>query len=147
MRLRELHVTYRVRPDLPVLGDRQRLESPRMVAGLLRPVLESEPVEVLGVLCVTTKHRPLAWHELSRGTLDSALVHPREVFKIAFLANAAAVVIAHNHPSGDPDPSADDVSLTDHLSQAGKLLGVELIDHIIIGHDGRYYSFREGGRF
>ena len=146
MRLRELHVTYRVRRDLPVFGERHRLESPRLVAGLLRRVLESHPVEVLGVLCVTTKHRPIAWHELSRGTLDSTLVHPREVFKVAFLANAAAIVIAHNHPSGDPEPSAEDIGITNRLSEAGKLLGVELLDHIIIGHDGHYYSFKESGR-
>ena len=121
MRLRELHVSYRVRRDLPILGERHRLESPRLVAGLLRPILESHPVEVLGVLCVTTKHRPIAWHELSRGTLDSTLVHPREVFKIAFLANAAAVVIAHNHPSGDPEPSAEDIGITNRLTEAGRL--------------------------
>lgn len=146
MRLRELHVTYRVREDMPVLGERQRIGAPRQVAGLLRPILESEPVEVFGVLCLTTKHRPLAWHELSRGTLDATLVHAREVFKVAFLANAAAIVIAHNHPSGDSEPSGDDVSITRRLSEAGKLLGVELLDHLIIGHDGRYYSFSEAGR-
>ena len=98
------------------------------------------------MLCLTTKHRPLAWHELSRGTLDATLVHPREVFKVAFLANAAAILIAHNHPSGDPEPSGDDLSITRRLSEAGKLLGVELLDHLIIGHDGRYYSFSEAGR-
>jgi len=131
---------------MPDLDERQRLGVPLQVAALLRPILESEQVEVFGVLCLTTKHRPLAWHELSRGTLDATLEHPREVFKVAFLANAAAILIAHNHPSGDPEPSGEDVSITRRISEAGKLLGVELLDHLIIGHDGHYYSFSEAGR-
>ena len=111
MHFRELHVTYRVRSDLPDVPD-QPLRSPRAAMTFLRPILEAEPVEVFGVLCVTTKHRAIAWHELSRGTLDSTLVHPREVFKVALLANAAAIMIAHNHPSGDPEPSAEDIGIT-----------------------------------
>jgi len=71
--------------------------------------------------------------------------HPREVFKAALLANAAAIILTHNHPSGDPTPSADDMALTRRLAEAGTLIGVEVLDHIIVG-DGRYFSFREGGR-
>ena len=118
MHFRELHVTYRVRSDLPDVPD-QPLRSPRAAMTFLRPILEAEPVEVFGVLCVTTKHRAIAWHELSRGTLDSTLVHPREVFKVALLANAAAIMIAHNHPSGDPEPSAEDIGIT--LARLSKL--------------------------
>ena len=81
---------------------------------------------------------------MSRGTLDSTLVHPREVFKAAILANAAAVVLAHVHPSGDPTPSRDDVELTRRLSSAGALLGIEILDHIVVGH-GCYTSFKELG--
>jgi DNA repair protein RadC len=72
------------------------------------------------------------------------LVHPREVFKVAMLANAACVVLAHNHPSGDPTPSPDDVALTDRLVRAGELLGVKVLDHLILG-DEAYYSFKEKG--
>jgi DNA repair protein RadC len=96
------------------------------------------------ILCLTTKHRVIAYHEVSRGTLDATLVHPREVFKVALLANAAAIILTHNHPSGDPSPSPDDVQLTRRLVEAGVLLGVEVLDHIIVG-DGRYYSFQEVG--
>jgi DNA repair protein RadC len=108
-------------------------------------VLQDEPAEVFAILCVTTKHRVIAYHEVSRGTLDSTLVHPREIFKAVLLANAAAIVAAHNHPSGDPTPSPDDLELTHRLAAAGDVLGIPLLDHIIIG-DGCYYSFKEAGR-
>ncbi len=94
--------------------------------------------EVFGILCLSTKHRVIAYHEVGRGTLDSVLVHPREVFKAALLANAAGIIAAHVHPSGDPTPSADDVEVTGRLAAAGDILGVPVLDHIIIG-DGRYY--------
>jgi len=86
--------------------------------------------------------RVIAYHEVSRGTLDSVLVHPREVFKAALLANAAAIVATHVHPSGGPTPSPDDVAVTRRLAAAGEILGIPLLDHIIIG-DGRYYSHGE----
>lgn len=78
------------------------------------------------------------------GPLDTLLVHPREVFKAALLANAAAIVVAHNHPSGDPTPSPDDMEMTRRLVAAGGVLGMSVLDHIIVGHGG-YYSFHEGG--
>jgi DNA repair protein RadC len=107
-------------------------------------MLQDEASEVFAILCLSTKHRVLAYHEVSRGCLDSTLVHPREVFKAAILANAASVVLAHNHPSGDPTPSPDDMTLTRRLVDAGRLIGVDVLDHIVIG-DGRYVSFRERG--
>ena len=88
--------------------------------------------------------RVIAYHEVSRGTLDATLVHPREVFKAALLANAAAIVLCHDHPSGEPTPSPDDLQLTRRLVEAGTLLGVDVLDHVIVG-DGRYYSFKESG--
>jgi DNA repair protein RadC len=100
---------------------------------------------VFAILCVTTKRRVIAYHEVSRGTLGSTLVHPREIFKAVLLANAAAIVAAHNHPSGDPTPSPDDLELTHRLAAAGDVLGIPMLDHIIIG-DGCYYSFKEAGR-
>lgn len=97
------------------------------------------------MLCLSTKHRVIAYHEVSRGTLDSTLVHPREVFKAALLANAAAIVVSHNHPSGDPSPTIDDLEVTTRLVAAGEVLGIAVLDHIVIG-DGRYFSFKEAGR-
>jgi DNA repair protein RadC len=72
-------------------------------------------------------------------------VHPREVFKAALLANAAAIIVSHNHPSGDPSPTLDDLEVTGRLTATGEVLGIPVLDHIIIG-DGRYFSFKEGGR-
>jgi DNA repair protein RadC len=146
MFLRELRLTYRVRADVPNFDAQKRLGLPRDVAHFLAPILEPEAVEVFGAICLTTRHHPIAWHELSRGTLDATLVHPREVFKVALLANAAALVLAHNHPSGDPSPSPDDIALTQRLVSAGELLGVAVLDHVIVGYDGTYFSFMEAQR-
>jgi DNA repair protein RadC len=87
----------------------------------------------------------IAYHEVSRGTLDSTLVHPREVFKAALLSNSAAIVVCHNHPSGDPTPTTDDIDVTRRLVATGELLGIPVLDHIVVGED-RYYSFKEGSR-
>ena len=108
-------------------------------------LLQDEPAEVFAILCLTTKYRVIAYHEVGRGTLDSVLVNPREVFKGALLANAAAIVATHNHPSGDPTPSLDDLDITRRLVAAGDVLGIPVLDHIVVG-DGRYYSFKEAGR-
>lgn len=83
------------------------------------------------------KNRALGFHVVSVGTLTASLVHPREVFKIVLLANAAAIILVHNHPSGDPTPSAEDIAITKRLQEAGDLLGIRILDHVVIG-DGRY---------
>jgi DNA repair protein RadC len=147
MKLRELTVRYAVKQNCdgqPVVVGRE-LGNPQDTASLLMALLQDEPSEVFAILCVSTKHRVIAYHEVSRGTLDSVLVHPREVFKAALLANAAAIIATHVHPSGDPTPSPDDLAVTQRLAAAGEILGVPLLDHIVIG-DGRYYSFRDGAR-
>ena len=146
MTLRELTVRYSVRKDeegRPIVVGRA-LSRPSDAASLLMTMLQEEPGEVFAILCLTTKHHVIAYHEVSRGTLDSTPVHPREVFKAALLANAAAIVVCHNHPSGDPSPTPDDCQVTRRLVDTGALLGVPVLDHIITG-DGRYYSFKEGG--
>jgi len=141
----ELHIVYvrRVeedtRPPTP-------LHTPADAADEFRRHLEDEPIEVFAVLCLTTKNEVAGYHEVGRGSLNACIVHPREVFKAAVLRNAASVLIAHNHPSGDPTPSPEDAALTDRLRDAGHLLGIDLLDHIVIGTNGRYFSFREAGR-
>lgn len=144
MRLRELQITYRPMAGA-ASGPRRRLTTPAGTAELLRPLLEDEAIEVFGALLLNTKHEPLAWHVLSRGTLDATLVHPREMIKAACLGNAAAVVVGHNHPSGDPEPSQDDLAVTRRLSDALTVVGIELVDSIIIGDAGRWISLRERG--
>jgi DNA repair protein RadC len=143
--LRELRVSYVVRADPTDSAESTVLTTPREAAALYTTLLGSEAVEVFGLVCLTIKHRVLCYHELARGTLDTVAVHPRDVFRVALLAHAACVAVGHNHPSGDPAPSPNDVDLTGRLVAAGSLIGVEVLDHIIIG-DERYYSFKESGR-
>jgi len=144
--LRELTIRYAVKRDAanqPILID-HTLDTPAAAATALTTLLQDEPAEVFAILCLSTKHRVIAYHEVSRGTLDATLVHPREVFKAALLANASAIILAHNHPSGDPTPSRDDIVLTRRLVDAGALIGVDVLDHIVVG-DGRHVSFRALG--
>jgi DNA repair protein RadC len=143
--LRELTIRYSVKADAtgqPVVIGRT-VSTPAASAAALAALLQDEPGEVFAILCLSTKHRVIAYHEVSRGTLDATLVHPREVFKAALLSNAASIILTHNHPSGDPTPSPDDHQLTRRLVDAGRLIGVEVLDHIIVG-DGHYFSFKEG---
>ena len=147
MPLRELTVRYAVKTDdegRPVMIGRT-LTTPRESAAVLVPLLQHEPSEVFVLLLLSTRQSVIAYHEVGRGTLDTVLVTPREVFKAAILGNAAAVIVAHSHPSGDPTPSRDDFELTSRLTAAGVLLGIEILDHIVVG-DGRYVSFKEIGR-
>jgi DNA repair protein RadC len=125
--------------------ERPQLRSPRNVAEYLLPQFGNRPVEQFGVLSLDTKHRVVRASILSVGTLDASIVHPREVFREAMAAGAAALVLFHNHPSGDPEPSQDDVLLTERLTAAGVLMGIDVIDHVILA-DVRYYSFREHRR-
>jgi DNA repair protein RadC len=125
-------------------GERLQVTCPRIVAEFLIPQYGARSVEQFGVVLLDTKHRVLRTTVLSVGTLDASIVHPREVFREAAIAGAAAIVLFHNHPSGDPEPSGDDVKLTERLVAGGVLMGIDVIDHIVIG-DARYCSFRERG--
>jgi len=128
-------------------GARERVQfrTPREVAEYLLPQFGNRPVEQFGVLLLDTKHRALRAVVLSVGTLDASIVHPREVFREAALAGAAAIVVFHNHPSGDPAPSEEDTALTARLLAAGVLMGIDVIDHVILA-DVRYFSYREEGK-
>ena len=101
--------------------------------------------EFLAVL-LDGKGRIMGFNSVSVGSLTASLVHPRELFKVAIIANAAAVLLVHNHPSGDPTPSHEDEALTARLRAAGDLLGIRIVDHVVIG-DGVYVSFVDSGRF
>ena len=114
------------------------------IVRLVGPSLRDEPVEVFRVVLLDARNRVLAAPEISRGTLGTSLVHPREVFRPALLARAAGVVAMHNHPSGDPVPSIEDDAVTRRLARAGAVLGIPLLDHVIVG-EGRYDSYRDRG--
>jgi len=128
------------------------LEAPAAIVDLLREDNRLLQVETFQVILLNTRHRLIRVEQISQGTLDTILVHPREVFKAAIAANAAALVLAHNHPSGDPTPSEADIKVTRDLIRAGQLLKIDVLDHIIIGRATRerpkdYASLRELGYF
>ena len=120
------------------------VRSPRDVYALFAPRLEDLPVEEFHVAVLDSQHRLERDVTVTRGILNSSLVHPREVFREAIAERAAAIILVHNHPSGDPAPSADDRTVTEQLAAAGRLLDIPVHDHVIVGR-GRYMSFAEAG--
>jgi DNA repair protein RadC len=120
------------------------LRAPRDVWAAFAPRLEDLPVEEFHVAVLDAQHRLDRDLTITRGILNSSLVHPREVFREAIAERAAAIILVHNHPSGDPTPSADDKAITSQLVAAGRLLDIPVADHVIIGR-GRYVSFAEAG--
>lgn len=139
MRLREVHATYRTVAGAPS-GPRPVILTLVDAANVVAALLAERCVEHFGVLCLDTKHRPIAWDVVSVGTLDSTLVHPRDVFRTAILHNAAAIIVAHNHPSGDATPSRDDLIVTEQLMKAGDVMGIKVLDSLVIGEYGTYRS-------
>jgi DNA repair protein RadC len=120
------------------------IRSPRDVVAIFAPRLEDLPVEEFHVAVLDAQHRLERDITITRGILNSSLVHPREVFREAIAERAAAIILVHNHPSGDPAPSMDDKAITEQLVQAGRLLDIPVHDHVIVGR-GRYTSFAEAG--
>ena len=122
--------------------ERPQIMEPRNAAELLIPQFGSKRVEHFGVLLLDTKHRVMRTSVVSVGSLDASVVHPREVFREATMVGAAAIVLFHNHPSGDPAPSDDDLALTERLVRAGELMGIHVLDHVIVA-ESRFHSMRE----
>jgi DNA repair protein RadC len=147
---------YATRPP----EERVSVRSPRDVVEIVRPFADRETAEAIWLVLLDAQHRIIevpAWNSekklieptigpivVTRGILNSSLCHPREVFKPAILHGAAAVILVHNHPSGDPTPSADDRVVTEQMMAAGRTLDIPVHDHVIIGQ-GRYTSFAEAG--
>jgi DNA repair protein RadC len=125
--------------------ERPRLSTPRQMAAYLLPEYGSCAVEQFGIVMLDSKHRVIRIKLLSIGSLDSTVVHPREVFREAAAAAAAAIVLFHNHPSGDATPSPDDVVLTAQMVNAGEIMGIDVVDHLILA-DQMYFSMMESGR-
>jgi DNA repair protein RadC len=125
--------------------DRPRLASPREAAAYLLPLFGARGVEQFGVALLDARYRLIRTTLLAVGILDGVHVHPRELFREAVTGGAAAVVLFHNHPSGDPTPSGHDVLLTERMFEAGELIGITVVDHVVLA-DNCYYSFREQSR-
>jgi DNA repair protein RadC len=126
--------------------ERPKIRSPRDVYNLLGPTLRDEKREHFVALLLDTKNGVMRSRTVSVGDLSSSIVHPREVFAEAIRHGAASLIVAHNHPSGDPNPSPEDIAVTRRLAEGGELLGIELLDHIVLGDD-RWVSLKERGVF
>lgn len=148
MRVFEAKIVY----TLISAGEKVKLDKPFLVSEYLQSAYDQNPFqEMFYAVYLDRKNRPLGRHLISIGTLTSTVVGAREIFRGAILAGGAALVVSHNHPSGDPSPSADDIRMTRQLREAAKILNIELLDHVVVGTKeadpaGRgYYSFREAG--
>lgn len=138
-------VSIKMVRESSILYDVRNINSPTEAAELGRRFLDEADREELIVCCLDTKNQPISMSVVSIGSLNTSIVHPREVFKVAILSNAASIILYHNHPSGIADPSKEDISITHRLKEAGKIIGIELIDHIIIGSEGKYCSLKQKG--
>ncbi len=132
--------------DYSAAGDKPLVKTPDDVVGVVRSRLRDKKKEHFLALLLDTRSQLIRVSEISIGSLDTSIVHPREVFKEAISASAASVIFAHNHPSGDPEASEDDIELTKRLAKAGEIVGIEVLDHIIIG-DKKYLSLKREGLF
>ena len=133
-------------------GEAPLLDNPESIAGLMREECRLYDVEHFHAVLLNTRRKLIRIEKISQGTLDSVIIHPREVFKTAISANASAIVIVHNHPSGDPTPSDSDIKVTRDLIRAGQVLKIDVLDHVILGKQTSerpqdYVSLRELGYF
>lgn len=125
-------------------SERPVIRNPRDAADLMMPELRYQTKEHFVALLLSTKNHVIARAMISVGSLNASIVHPRELFREAISYSAASIILVHNHPSGDPTPSQEDIALTKQLVEAGELLNISILDHVIIG-DGKYVSFKEKG--
>ena len=121
----------------------QQIRSAVDASTLLHTYLADVDREHFVIILLNQKNRVIGIHTVSVGSLTASVVHPRETFKAAILANAAAIICGHNHPSGDCQPSKEDRAITARLVEGGKLLGISVLDHVIIGDEGKYFSFAD----
>ncbi len=127
-------------------ADTKSITGPFDAFKVLRAYLEGQDRENFVVLLLDTKHKVIGINTVSIGTINSSEAHPREVFKPAIIANVAAIILGHNHPSGEVTPSPEDIQITRRLHDAGALLGIEVLDHLIVGH-GTYHSMKDAHNF
>lgn len=130
--------------DATLCAERRVVSQSRDLFQVLGPYFAHHDREEMIVVLLDAKHRIIGINSVSVGSLTLSIVHPRETFKAAIVSNCAAIILAHNHPSGDPTPSQEDRALTARLCQGGSILGIPVLDHLVIG-DGRYVSFADQG--
>lgn len=128
-------------------GVNYMIKGPQDGADIASRFIGRDDREVFFVMCLNTKNHVVAVHRCHIGSLNASIIHPREVFKSAILNNAASVIVAHQHPSGDITPSIEDINVTKRLAEAGKLLGIEVLDHLVVNNEGKFISLKERGHF
>ena len=138
-KFKETNIKYPELTEMP----KKKITSPKDFYELFLPVFKEEPVEVFIVAWLSTSNRIIGFEKVSVGNLNSSIVDPRSVFRSAIVANSASIIVAHNHPSGNQEPSDEDISITKKLVESGKILGIHVFDHLIICGDSTYTSFVE----
>jgi DNA repair protein RadC len=129
--------------DSNITTDKKRISHPNDVVNVFQTYLEGLDREHFCIAMLDRKNNILGINTVSIGSVSASIVHPREVFKPAVIIGASGIILCHNHPSGDTNPSNEDIEITNRLKEAGKILGIEIVDHVIIGDD--YYSFMSNG--
>ena len=137
-------VSVKLVRESSVMYEPRYINTPQDAVHLVEDFLAYSDREKVVAICLDVKNQPTAISTISMGTLNSSLVHPREVFSEAVINSASSIILVHNHPSGETEPSREDIALTNRLDECGKILGIRILDHIIIG-DGEFYSFKEEG--
>ena len=127
-----------------VSNSNNHIRTPQDVMDVLSTEYDNAVVEMAQMLALDTKNKIIGIFTISTGSLNASIIHPRDIFQRAILSNAASVILAHNHPSGDPTPSSEDTELTKKLVDAGKILDIPILDQVVIG-DGKFVSLKERG--
>ncbi|EGT3844917.1 JAB domain-containing protein [Clostridioides difficile] len=136
-------VSLKLVKESSVLYETRKISNPYDAYRLVKNFLVDSYREKFVVVCLDTKNQPVSIEIVSIGTVNSAMVHPREVFKVVVLSNASKIICFHNHPSGNTNFSKEDEVITKRLQKCGEILGIELVDHIVVGDDDKYFSFKE----
>ena len=137
-------VSLRLVKESSLLYKDRAIRSPGDAYNLFKQFLGDLDREYFVVMCLDVKNQPTAINVCHIGSLNASIVHPRDIMKAAILSNSASILALHNHPSGQPEPSPEDIDVTKRLAEAGSIMGIELIDHLIVG-DGRYVSLKDKG--
>lgn len=136
-------VSLKLVKESSVLYEARKISNPYDAYKLIKNFLVDSDREKFVVACLDVKNQPVSIQIVSIGSVNSAIVHPREVFKVAILSNASKIICFHNHPSGNTKFSKEDENITNRLKECGEILGIELVDHIIVGDNDTYFSFKE----
>jgi DNA repair protein RadC len=139
-------VSLKLVKESSMLYKKRSIKSPEDGYNLLKQFLGNVDREHFVVVCLDTKNQPTSINTCHIGSLNASIVHPREVFKSAILSNAASIIITHNHPSGDPTPSREDIEVTKRLAEAGSIIGIDVLDHLIVCED-KFVSLKDKGYF